>query len=246
MKLLLIGAASAAALAIAAPAAAQYPPPPPPPPDADQYGPQGQNQSQYQDQGQDQDQGVYDDQDAGPPQDMGPGDEQGPPDDQDQGYDQGQDQQQGYAPPPAYQPPQSGQGYVPPGQDHYGPAEGGYAGPPPPPPYPYENDRQAPPPSYGPPPGAPQQGFDGGPAYATGQDLSDREDRLEQRIRRMADRGAMDPRSANAALAELHSIQAEQDRMEQAGQGLDPVDAQRLNQRLDALQQRLRGMRGGG
>jgi hypothetical protein len=246
MKLLLIGAASAAVLACAGPAAAQYPPPPPPPPsDADQYGPQDQGQGAY-DQAPDQA-----DQDAMEPQDMAPDDDaSGPPDGQEQGYDQGQgydegpppgDQQgypppqQDYAPSQAYPPPQSGQGYVPPGQDRYGPAEGGYAGPPPPPPAggAYGGERQGPPPSYA-------------PGRAPREDLASREDRLERRIRRMADRGMVDPRSADAALAELRSIQAEQDGLMQPGGGIDPADEQRLRQRLNALQQRVRAMSGGG
>lgn len=251
MKLVLIGAASAAALALAAPAAAQYPPPPPPPSDADQYGPPhpgDQDPSAYgapQDQaGQDaQDQADEDSQDM-----AAPDDQSGPPDDQDddqaygaQAPDMSQDQP-GYPPPQGGQgyppPPPSGQGYVPPAQDHYGPAEGGYAGPPPPPPAPSSR--------YAPGPANPSQRFEGGPAYEPGGDLVDREDRLEQRIHHMADRGRLDPRSAHALLAELRSIRDEQDQMMQSGRGLDPTDEQRLSQRLDALQQRLRSMRMGG
>lgn len=242
MKLVLIGAASAAVLAIAAPAAAQYPPPPPPPSDADQYGPQGQDQAPG-DYGPDgQDPGDMDQ------QNMGPGDQYGPPDGQDdgQGYDAPPgmpDDQQGYGPPPQ----QGGQPYVPPYQDRYGPAEGNDAAPPPG----YGNDQPGPdyrqaPPAYDRGPVNPSQDYGGGPSYAPGQDLVDREQRLERRIQKLAGRGMLDPRSADAALAELRSIQDERDRMMQSGRGLSPEDEQRLSQRLEALQQRVRSMRSGG
>lgn len=238
MKLVLIGAVSAVAIATAAPAAAQYPPPPPPPPDADQYGAQDQGPGDYEPGGQDT-------QDMGP--DAGSGDQYGPADGQDdgQGYDQPPGMagdQQGYEPPP----PQGGQPYVPPYQDRYGPAEGNDAPPPPS----YGDDQAGPdygqaPPAYDRGPVNPSQGHGGGPSYAPGQDLGDRAERLERRIHKLAGRGMLDPRAADAALAELRSIQDEQDRMMQSGGGLSPADEARLNQRLDALQQRVRSMRSG-
>lgn len=145
------------------------------------------------------------------------GPRQGPDDDQDQTYpdDQGGPEQRDdsrTAPPP----PMSGQDqgrYAPPPQDRY--------------------DQPRPRQGYGPPPG---QGA--GADYEPADVLVQREDMLEQRIRRMVRRGKLDPHTADDALGELRAIQDEQDRL--ASRGLSADDQSRLDARLDDLQRRVK------
>jgi hypothetical protein len=245
MKLVLIGAASAAVLAIAGPAAAQYRTPPPPPP-GDQYNP-SQPPQDYRDAPDQADQDANDPDDQDEPDDQGQpgpgdayGDQAGPPPGDDQGYPPPPSSQpydarnQGRYPPPAdrraYPQPPAGQPYdEDQDQGQYGPPQDDQYGP--------DSDEQGPPAGYGPP----DQGEE------PGGDLAHREEHLERKIHRQAERGRIDPGSADGLLAVLSSIRADQARAEQGGSGLNPVDQNRIERRLSQLQQRFRAMvdRGG-